>query len=374
MPGLSTVTYEAAASTTVSATTTSRNGRYGDLEELPARVLQQLGDHPLMPQIDAVRDQPEQRHRPARQEPSDRALRPIARRCERGRQQQEEPERAVQEVAAHLDGRRAGVQRQVAGDHVLADEPVREARDRPSSPPPSPGTSTQAGRRRCWAYQALTTASPMPSANMSNHCGIQPCQLCGQVHRVRGDQQPEQHADGVQPAECQDLRPQLAAGVAPAAGQQRGPQRKRDVENRLDVERPGLRDAVQHRLGDIHLPEGVGSQDVPGAVQLGRPGQHHHGEHEPVQREDAHRAADQEGPHVRCRPAAEVGGHEWAIEQETRDQEEDRDADLTARGEVAEPRRSVREARRRSRCGRPRRAARRSPEAPRRRRSTVGPG
>jgi len=80
-------------------------------------------------------------------------------------------------------------------------------------------------------------------------------------------------------------------------------------------------------------------------VDVGQPrADRQHREREPVRGEDAQEAAAEEDDERGCRRPVQPHVHERPVDQESRDQEEDRHAEVEAGGEVAEPRAVVRAA------------------------------
>ena len=80
-------------------TAVASKGRNGAFEHMPGRVRLQLAHHQLVPEVDPVRDQADQREHVAGQQPADQSG---ARRAEHRRQQQEEAEQAVEDLAGDI--------------------------------------------------------------------------------------------------------------------------------------------------------------------------------------------------------------------------------------------------------------------------------
>ena len=114
-----------------------------------------------------------------------------------------------------------------------------------------------------------------------------------------------------------------------------GPDRQEGVEGHLDAERPRLPDAPVDRGDVVDLQEAVVGDDAVDAEHLALEPQPHgdHGQRDPIGRDDAQGAADRVAAQARRRPALRAPRHERAVEQEARDHEEDRHADV----QLAEP-------------------------------------
>ena len=101
------------------------------------------------------------------------------------------------------------------------------------------------------------------------------------------------------------------------------PQRQRDVERRLDGQRPRRADAAQRRGQPRVLQEPVVDPPVAGedAAEPDRRGQD--GQRQPVGGDDAQHAPARVVADPRRRAAREARGQERAVEQEARDHEEE---------------------------------------------------
>ena len=120
------------------------------------------------------------------------------------------------------------------------------------------------------------------------------------------------------------------------------PQRQEGVEGDLDAQRPRLRQPAPDRRLAIGLREAVvGPQAVARehAARAQPPGRER--QRQPVGGHDAQEPPPRVGAHRGHRLPALAGDHERAVQQEARDAEEDRHADLQAHGEVADERARV---------------------------------
>ena len=128
------------------------------------------------------------------------------------------------------------------------------------------------------------------------------------------------------------VRPATAAEQA-RAGER--PQRQHEVEGHLDAQRPRGPDAAEHGLDAEVLDEAEVAPPV--AVEHRDPSERTHDEErEPERRDDPQQAPAQVAPGPRGGAAVEAGGDERAVEQEARQDEEQRDTGVEAGRERAE--------------------------------------
>jgi hypothetical protein len=150
--------------------------------------------------------------------------------------------------------------------------------------------------------------------------------------RVAEGQRAQRQRGHAEQGQRGELRADLEAH-GPAVQELRGRERverEQDVELHLDAQAPRGGDAAPEVLQRRVLQEEV--VDVPVAEDVAAEAgpDRQHGERQPVRRDDAQHAAARVAQHARRGAALEARSDERAIEQEARDHEEQRDADVEA--------------------------------------------
>jgi hypothetical protein len=219
-------------------------------------------------------------------------------------------------------------------------------------PPPDPGVGGQrsGGDRPARARRALhdrydprrSLARAEPGAQHGQaHPDREPVEEGGQrVQRrvqelaVRRDRQAAPaEAEGEQRADAQRLHAPDGASERHLAERDRN-QRQGGVERDLDAKRPGERDALEHGTRLVDLQEAV--EEHRSVEHLRRDQEPRDSERDPVGRHDPQHAPPGVGAHAQQRLAGRVREHERPVEQEARDQEEERDARAQLRGDGGE--------------------------------------
>jgi hypothetical protein len=122
----------------------------------------------------------------------------------------------------------------------------------------------------------------------------------------------------------------------PRPGQQQGEHREQEVPGDLGGQRPGLPELVEQVARPVDLGQGRGHAQQTGVHLVTVQRQGDEGQHHPVRRQDAQRAPPEVAADGGAGCAEQVAPGERVVEQEARQDEEQRDADLGAREQAAE--------------------------------------
>ncbi len=249
-----------------------------------------LVDPRLVPEVDAVGDDPEGCHRPPLQEPPDQ---PASLGPEDRREQQEEGEHAVEGLAGQVE-----VGLEVDGQDRGADvrhAPEAGQRRGPRDPGEPPGPEP-----RRLAAPVVHPGADHGQAHAQGEqieVGRQPDGGQPEVRRVvvleleHGE--PPDETDGHQDPEADEFEPERPgfAPARPAPSEERGVERDEEVEGHLDAQAPRRRDPLQVLGREVDLEEevvrGVGLPAARADPHAGVEQRRGDEQHQPVGRHDA---------------------------------------------------------------------------------------